>query len=125
MTNTDEDYDKLSPEEKAAKDKADREREATEQAGMPEFLSILLSNMCENNNTAALPYSWKQELGEVDITVPIPSGTRARDINVVVQKKKLSIGLKGKELIMSGELCNAIKVEESTWSVGRFGCQPS
>ncbi|EPT03855.1 hypothetical protein FOMPIDRAFT_1022049 [Fomitopsis schrenkii] len=92
-----DDYDKLSKDEREARDKADREREAAEQA--------------------ALPYKWKQELGEVDIVVPVPKGTRGRDLNVVIQKKKLSVGLKGKEPIMTGELCREIKVEESTWTI--------
>ncbi|KZV77752.1 nuclear movement protein nudC [Peniophora sp. CONT] len=91
------DEDKLTPEEREEKDKADRAREAEEQA--------------------ALPYTWKQELGEVDLVVPVPKGTRGRDLVVVLQKKKLSVGLKGKEPILSGELCKDIKVDESTWSI--------
>ncbi|KAF9822121.1 hypothetical protein IEO21_00115 [Rhodonia placenta] len=92
-----DDYEKLSKEEREARDKADRQREAVEQA--------------------ALPYKWGQELGEVDIVVPVPKGTRARDLGVVIQKKKLSVGLKGKEPIMAGELCKDIKVEDSTWTL--------
>ncbi|GBE78007.1 nuclear movement protein nudC [Sparassis latifolia] len=92
-----DDYDKLTKEEREVRDKADRQREAAEQAG--------------------LPYTWKQELGEVDIVVPVPKGTRGRDLSVVIQKKKLSVGLKGKDKIMEGELCKDIKVEESTWMV--------
>ncbi|KAI0735083.1 nuclear movement protein nudC [Earliella scabrosa] len=92
-----DDYDKLSPEEREARDKADRAREAAEQA--------------------ALPYRWAQQLGDVDITVPVPKGTRARDLNVVIQKKKLSVGFKGKEPIMAGELCKEIKLDESTWTL--------
>ncbi|EEB88229.1 hypothetical protein MPER_14057, partial [Moniliophthora perniciosa FA553] len=67
---TPEEYDKLSPEERQAKDAEDRSREAAEQA--------------------ALPYKWTQVLGEVDITVPVPKGTRGRDLVVTIQKKKLS-----------------------------------
>lgn len=67
----------------------------------------------------ALPYSWKQELGEVDIVVPVPKGTRSRDLAVVIGKKKLSVGLKGKEPIMSGELCKEVKMDDSTWTLGR------
>lgn len=67
----------------------------------------------------ALPYSWKQELGEVDIVVPVPKGTRSRDLAVVIAKKKLSVGLKGKDPIMSGELCKEIKMDDSTWTLGR------
>ncbi|KAH9837201.1 nuclear movement protein nudC [Rhodofomes roseus] len=94
---TAEDYDKLSKEEREARDKADREREAAEQA--------------------ALPYKWRQELGEVDFVVPVPKGTRGRDLNIVLHKKKLSVGFKGKEPIMAGELCKEIKVEDSTWTL--------
>ena len=66
----------------------------------------------------ALPYTWKQQLADVDIEVPVPKGTRAKQLNVVLQKKKLSVGLKGEEPIMSGELCKEIKMEDSTWTVG-------
>ncbi|KAH9937011.1 nuclear movement protein nudC [Fomitopsis serialis] len=94
---TEDDYDKLSKDEREARDKADREREAAEQA--------------------ALPYKWRQELGEVDVVVPVPKGTRGKELNVVIQKKKLSVGLKGKEPIVAGELCKEIKVDDSTWTL--------
>ncbi|ESK97915.1 nuclear movement protein [Moniliophthora roreri MCA 2997] len=94
---TPEEYDKLSPEERQAKDAEDRAREAAQQA--------------------ALPYKWTQVLGEVDITVPVSKGTRARDLIVTIQKKKLSVGLKGQDKILEGELCKEIKVEDSTWTL--------
>ena len=76
--------------------------------------------MATYSYSQALPYTWKQQLADVDIEVPIPKGTRAKQLNVVLQKKKLSVGLKGEEPIMSGELCKEIKVEDSTWTVGKF-----
>jgi hypothetical protein len=69
---------------------------------------------------AALPYTWKQQLGELDVTVPVPKGTRAKQLNVVIGRKKLTVGFKGADPIMEGELCHEIKVEESTWTVGRL-----
>lgn len=66
----------------------------------------------------ALPFKWVQQLGDVDITVPVPKGTRAKDLKVVIAKKKLTVGLKGQDPIMDGELCKEIKVEDSTWTVG-------
>ena len=66
----------------------------------------------------ALPYSWKQSLQDVDIVVPVPKGSRARDLVVVIAKKKLSVSLKGKDPIMAGELCQDVKIEESTWTLG-------
>lgn len=56
-------------------------------------------------------------LAELDIVVPVPKGTRARDLVVTIQKKKLKVALKGKEPIMEGELCKDIKVDESTWNI--------
>jgi hypothetical protein len=67
----------------------------------------------------ALPYTWRQELGEVDIVVPVPRGTRARELAVTIQKKQLSVGIKGKDKILDGELCKEIKVEDSTWTLGK------
>ncbi|KAI6133019.1 nuclear movement protein nudC [Pisolithus croceorrhizus] len=89
--------DEHDSKEQEARDRADKEREAQEQA--------------------ALPYRWTQELGDVDITVPVPKGTRGRDLLVVIQKKKLSVGLKGKDPILAGDLCKEIKVEDSTWTL--------
>ena len=57
--------------------------------------------------------------------VPIPKGTRARDLNVKILKKKLSVGLKGKKPILDGELCKEIKMEDSTWTVGSFSVPPN
>ena len=115
-----DEYDKLSPEEREARDKADRAREAAEQAGttlLIESLKVLSLTGIAPRSTA-LPYRWTQQLGDLDITVPVPKGTRGRDLNVVLQKKKLTVGLKGKEPILAGELCKEIKVEDSTWTLG-------
>ncbi|CAE6480015.1 unnamed protein product [Rhizoctonia solani] len=90
-------YDEMTPEEREVKDAELRAKEAAEQA--------------------TLPYQWKQELGDLDLVVPLPKGTRARDLVVKIAKKRLSAGLKGKEPILEGELCQEIKMEESTWTV--------
>ncbi|KAF8078678.1 nuclear movement protein nudC [Lyophyllum atratum] len=92
-----DDYDSLSKEEREARDKVDRAREQAEQA--------------------ALPYKWTQELAELDINISVPKGTRAKDLVVTIGKKKLSVGLKGQEKILDGELCQEIKIEESTWTL--------
>ncbi|KAG6814075.1 hypothetical protein H0H92_003122 [Tricholoma furcatifolium] len=96
MSSTD-DYDSLSKEEREARDIADRAREQEEQA--------------------ALPYKWTQLLGEIDITVPVTKGTRARDLVILISKKRLSVGIKGQDKILDGELCMDIKVEDSTWTL--------
>ena len=80
--------------------------------------SVSSATFIHLNHLEALPYSWKQTLEEVDIVVPVPKGTRARDLVVVIAKMKLNVGFKGKDPIMAGDLCEEIKVEESTWTLG-------
>ncbi|KAH6917516.1 nuclear movement protein nudC [Coprinopsis sp. MPI-PUGE-AT-0042] len=94
---SDDDYDRLSKEEREKRDQEDRAREQAEQA--------------------TLPYKWTQELGEIDIAVPVPQGTRGKDLIVEIKKKKLRVGLKGQEPIMDGDLCKEIKVDDSTWTL--------
>ncbi|THH34040.1 hypothetical protein EUX98_g146 [Antrodiella citrinella] len=97
MSTQGDDYDKLTKEERAVRDAADRAREKAEQD--------------------ALPYKWSQVLTDADVIVPVPAGTRGRDLAVVLQKRKLSVGLKGKEPILTGELFADIKMEDSTWTL--------
>jgi hypothetical protein len=69
-------------------------------------------------DSIALPYTWRQELGEVSVIVPVPKGTRAKNLDIDLQKKKLRVGLKGQDPILDGELCKDIKVDDSTWTLG-------
>jgi hypothetical protein len=69
-----------------------------------------------------LPYSWRQELGELTVTIPVPKGTRGKDLDVKMQKRFFSLGLKGKDKILEGELPKDIKVEDSTWTIGELRC---
>ncbi|OZJ05226.1 hypothetical protein BZG36_02318 [Bifiguratus adelaidae] len=83
--------------EKAEQDKAQREKEAAEQA--------------------ALPYQWKQTLQDVDVSIPVPKGTRAKDLVVSIKRKALKVGLKAQEPIIDGELCKDVQVDDSTWTL--------
>lgn len=62
-------------------------------------------------------FRWIQTLQEVELRVPVKVNfhVKPRDLIVDIQKKHLKIGLKGSPPIIDGELCNEIKVEESTW----------
>lgn len=44
---------------------------------------------------AALPYQWRQTIGDVDISVPVPEGSRAKDLNITYTKDKITVGVKG------------------------------
>lgn len=69
--------------------------------------------------SSGVEYEWMQTLGEVEIHIPVPSGTRGRDINVVLEKKSLKVTLKQQEPLIDGDLLKEIKLEESTWTLGR------
>jgi len=86
-----------SSEPDKAAEKAAAEKEAAEQA--------------------ALPYQWKQTIAEVDVTVPVPQGTRARDLVVEIKSESLKVGLKGQEPILEGNFPKRIVLDESTWSL--------
>ncbi|GAC93587.1 hypothetical protein PHSY_001152 [Pseudozyma hubeiensis SY62] len=94
---TPEEYEALSPEQQKQHDAAERAREAAEQA--------------------ALPYTWKQQLDIVEISVPVPQGTKGRDLIVELKKRKIKVALKGKDAILEGELAKDIKEEDSTWTI--------
>ncbi len=69
-----------SPEEREAKDKADRAREAEEQA--------------------KLPYKWTQTIKDVDITIAVPGSYKGRDIIAELNKSSLKVAIKGQDPII-------------------------
>lgn len=56
-----------------------------------------------------------QQIDCPQLRVPLRQALRPRDLNVVMAKRHLKIGIKGQPFIIDGELESDIKVEESTW----------
>lgn len=48
--------------------------------------------------------SWKQTLQDVDISIPVPKGTRARDLEIVLKKSQFKVALKGQAPIVEVQL---------------------
>mmetsp|Transcript_11951 Transcript_11951/g.28008 ORF Transcript_11951/g.28008 Transcript_11951/m.28008 type:complete len:361 (-) Transcript_11951:276-1358(-) len=62
-------------------------------------------------------YSWTQQLADLQVVVPVPAGTKTRDLTVSMSASKLSVGLKGKPPILSGDLHKRISLDESFWTL--------
>ncbi|KAL2249066.1 protein BOBBER 1 [Sesamum indicum] len=62
-------------------------------------------------------YSWGQSLQEVNITIPVPPGTKSRFIACEIKKNHLKVGLKGQQPVIDGELFQPVKVEDCFWSL--------
>merc|ERR1719191_220639 len=62
-------------------------------------------------------YSWTQQLSDLQVTVPVPPGTKSRMLNVDIRKNKLTVGLKGQPPLMDGELHKTVIVEDCMWTL--------
>ncbi|KAF3902818.1 hypothetical protein AA313_de0205765 [Arthrobotrys entomopaga] len=81
----------------------------------PEELKALKEK--EAAEQGALPYKWTQTLEEVEVAIPVPEGTRGKDLVVEIKTGSLKVGLKGQEPIIDGKLFKSIHVDEATWSI--------
>lgn len=77
-----EEYDALTPDAQRAHDAAEAERERAEQA--------------------ALPYRWTQALDHVEVSVPVPEGTRAKQVRVDFGRTRLCVVVHGTTIV---EVC--------------------
>lgn len=78
----------LSPAELAARELAEKERKAREDA-----------------EQAQLPYKWTQSIRDLEVTAPIPANIKGRDMDVVLTKSKIKVAIKGQEPLI--EVCDA------------------
>lgn len=85
---TEKPYDEMSKQEQEEHDRAARAKEKAEQEGR---LFCATTDSYPLTCCAALPYKWTQDLNTATVTVALPSGTRARDLTVVIKKKSLKV----------------------------------
>ena len=70
-----------------------------------------------NGGTVPDKYTWTQTLAEVQITVPLPSGTRGRDMSVAIKKLHLKVGLLRQPLIIDAPLNKPVIIDDSFWTI--------
>ncbi|OQS04689.1 nuclear migration protein nudC, partial [Thraustotheca clavata] len=63
-------------------------------------------------------YTWTQSLQDLTVSIPIPKGTKSKDLNVKFTQSTLCVKMKGKdEPVVEGKFGGKIKVEDSLWSL--------
>ena len=66
---------------------------------------------------AKVKHDWTQYSGEVNLSVDLPAGTRARDLIVVVNPFDLSVSLKGYGVILRSSLHKGVRHRETVWTI--------
>eukprot|EP00992_Anisonema_acinus_P009043 TRINITY_DN5229_c0_g1_i1.p1 TRINITY_DN5229_c0_g1~~TRINITY_DN5229_c0_g1_i1.p1 ORF type:complete len:318 (-),score=76.80 TRINITY_DN5229_c0_g1_i1:140-1093(-) len=97
------------PAKDAAPDKADKADDAEEEG------KGLKPNVGNGGETET--YYWTQTLGDVEIRVKLPHRCKGKDITVDIGKTTLKVGLKGQALLVDGELCASVKMEDCFWTL--------
>eukprot|EP00058_Branchiostoma_floridae_P026828 XP_002612319.1 hypothetical protein BRAFLDRAFT_80065 [Branchiostoma floridae] len=62
-------------------------------------------------------YLWGQTTEDVSVKFTVDEGTTKSDIELVLQNKGIKFGVKNREQLLEGELCGAVDVEASTWTL--------
>eukprot|EP01091_Cochliopodium_minus_P015742 TRINITY_DN568_c0_g3_i2.p1 TRINITY_DN568_c0_g3~~TRINITY_DN568_c0_g3_i2.p1 ORF type:complete len:104 (-),score=39.27 TRINITY_DN568_c0_g3_i2:345-656(-) len=62
-------------------------------------------------------YKWSQTEGEFSLTIPLPKGTKSRDLNVKITTSTLNISLKSNntEILDHNEFNDLVKGKETSW----------
>ena len=66
----------------------------------------------EDEEQSKLPYKWTQQIGDLDLTAPIPANIKGRDMIVNITKTTLKAGIKGQEPIIDVGCANRPAVGE-------------
>ncbi|XVF13736.1 hypothetical protein REPUB_Repub08aG0233400 [Reevesia pubescens] len=102
--------ERIIKEEEAAK----KEQEKKEEEEKEETKKI---NPNKDNSLDMENHSWGQNLQEVTVTIPVPLGTKSRDVLCDVKMNYMKVGLKGQAPIVDGQLFAAVKPNDCYWSL--------
>lgn len=87
------------------------------------FLYKKKSTQMWSSSSVEITYStyWRKKTQSFRFQLRVPLNVnfnvRSRDVVVKIGKKTLTVGLKGHEPIINGELCAEVKMEDSVWVI--------
>lgn len=64
-----------------------------------------------------LPFRYQDNWNEIVIKMPIDEGIKGKDITYKLTPNSLDLGIKGKELYVSGELWGTVKPDDCLWEI--------
>ena len=67
---------------------------------------------------AKLPYEWTQTIRDVDVTIPVPGHLRGKDLDVLLAKDRVRVGVKGETPIL--EVFTYLPTYLPTWGLERM-----
>lgn len=70
-----------------------------------------------NNGAKFDTYEFTQTLQDLTVSFYIPEGIKAKNLDIVITAKKMKVGIKGEEPILSGEWNKIIKTEDTLWTI--------
>jgi hypothetical protein len=68
------------------------------------------------NGAATAKYKWSQDLSDVTLQLALPPGTKARDIQVTFETRKLKVVAQG-QVLLQGPLSETVHRENSYWNI--------
>ncbi|RKP14027.1 HSP20-like chaperone [Piptocephalis cylindrospora] len=84
----------------------------------PESTSTAEQLQKEKQEQEALPYRWKQTLADLDVSISLPVGTRAKMLKVSITTTSIRVQVPGQdEPVLEGKLTHSVQEEECTWTV--------
>lgn len=68
------------------------------------------------NGAETEKYKWSQDLSDVTMQLPLPSGCKGKEIQVKFETKHLKVTVRG-EVVLDGELAETVHHASSYWSI--------
>merc|ERR1712115_669768 len=60
---------------------------------------------------------WTQQLADLELKIPMASGTKAKQLVVDIRKQSIKVGLKGQPPALEGELHKKVIVDDCFWTL--------
>jgi len=72
-----------------------------------------------NGGTVEGKYAWTQTLSELNVVVPVPDGTRGRDVDVDIRRNHLRVKMRSgdRRTVVNAPLTKAVVCDDSFWTV--------